>query len=339
MTGHLPRRDVDVLVVGGGVAGATLLHALARRGADCLLVDEGVGAAAGASSVPAALLNPNRGRSAKASPADRAGLTDFWALTDALAAEGWATGARRSGVLRVADNPRQARRWQRLADEPASGATWLPAAEVPGDYHAPFGALLVRAGGWVSPPLLLAALAASAAALGAPTARGVGVTGLLEEPTAVAVETTAGPIRARRVALCLGAARPPWLRLPRLETVWGEAVVLTTTATPPYPLAGSVVAAFGPGVALVSGGHSATPPTADDAEGAHPLTRALAWQVPAVAQATEVERWRGARAKRASGEPVARRLTARTYLLGALGGRGFLRAATLATRVAERLNP
>lgn len=332
---------VDVLVVGGGVAGATLLRALALRGADCLLLDEGATMTAGASGVPAALLNPNRGRSAKASPADVEGLNGFWELTRELEAEGLVTGARRGGVLRIADNQRQARAWWRLASATDGATAWLPPAEVPAVYHAPHGALLVRGGGWVTPGTLLAALEASAAAHGGPTARGVSVTGLHEEESGVTALTSVGPVAARRVVLCLGASRPSWARLPRLETVWGEALVLPVDVPAPYPVAGSVVAAFGAGEVVVSGGHAAAP--AEPGEGAppaaHALQRTLAWQVPAVADAAVARRWVGARAKRPSGEPVARRLTGGTYLFGALGGRGFLRAATLATRLAERLSP
>ncbi|MCW5820875.1 MAG: hypothetical protein KIT12_13310, partial [Trueperaceae bacterium] len=64
---------------------------------------------------------------------------------------------------------------------------------------------------------------------------------------------------------------------------------------------------------------------------------ALAWKVPGVAGARVVRRWVGARAKRPSGEPVARRLTRNVHVLGALGGRGFLRAATLAEALGRRL--
>src|SRR5690606_10758709 len=109
---------------------------------------------AGASTVPAALINPHRGRSGRARPNDVAGAAAFWRLAGDLEATVGTSGAHRTGVLRLADNPRQARAWQRL-----EGARWLEPGEVPADYHAPFGALLVPDGGWLRSATLLAALA------------------------------------------------------------------------------------------------------------------------------------------------------------------------------------
>lgn len=352
---------VDVLVIGGGIAGATLHYYLARSGVDSLLVDAGAEGASGASSVPAALLNPNRGRSGRSSLADQEGLAAFWRLVAELEAAGHEPGATRSGVLRVADNPRQARAWRRLPD-----TTWLEPGAVDPVYHAPFGAMLVERGGWVRPALLLGALEAGAAAAGGRTRRGIDVGGLSETVTGVSATIDGGAIVARKAVLCTGAATRPGLRQPAFETVWGEALVLSAPVAAPYPLAGAVVAAFGPvgpaGMAevYVTGGHSAAPapawpdeqwsgpaPEGDGgAEGdgvagvarpPHPLVSALAWQVPGVAGARVVRRWVGARAKRPSGEPVARRLTRNVHVLGALGGRGFLRAATLAEALGRRL--
>lgn len=325
-----PRRT-QVLVVGAGIAGATLARAVALAGLQCVLIDEGEAGPAGASLVPAALLNPNRGRSGRASAADVAGLAAFWGLVAELEGEGLETGAQRSGVLRVADSAKQARAWRSLPD-----VTWLEGLDVPPAYHAPFGAMLVRRGGWVRPAALLAALARSATLRGATVARGVRLEGLNDDTGGVTAVTTAGPMLADRVVLCLGAARPDGIRLPRLATVWGEALTLAAAVPAPYPVAGRVVAAFGPGEAYVSGGHAASPAELG-AGPASELTRSLAWQVPAVAGAEVVAHWRGARALRPSGEPVVRRISRCVYLFGALGGRGFLRAAFLAEALSARL--
>ncbi|MDQ3458171.1 MAG: FAD-binding oxidoreductase, partial [Deinococcota bacterium] len=99
----------DVAVVGAGVAGCTLAFELAGRGRSVALLEAGRVGAQGASSVPLALLNPNRGRSAKASSFDRRALQATWALISALEAEGFDSGAHRTGVLRVASSARQAR--------------------------------------------------------------------------------------------------------------------------------------------------------------------------------------------------------------------------------------
>lgn len=349
----------DVLIVGGGIAGSTLHYYLARSGVRSLLVDAGVDGPTGASSVPAALLNPNRGRSGRASLADQEGLAAFWGLVTELEGRGLHPGANRTGVLRIADNARQARGWRRLPD-----TLWQEPAEVDPAYNAPFGAMLVERGGWVRPARLLGALEAAAAAMGGRTVRGVDVIGLSEQTAGIVAQTGGGAISARKAVLCTGAATRPGLRQPAFEAVWGEALVLNAPVTAPYPLAGAVVAAFGaPDDAgmtevYVTGGHFAAPTLAPSGSGQaraatypsrpplaspdaslerHPLLAALAWQVPGAAQARVALRWEGARAKRPSGEPVARRLTRNVHIFGALGGRGFLRAATLAEALGARL--
>ena len=72
-----------MIVVGGGVMGVTLAYTLARRGARVTLLEGGAGPR-GASGVPVALLNPYRGRSARASAFDLAALAATWALVGEL---------------------------------------------------------------------------------------------------------------------------------------------------------------------------------------------------------------------------------------------------------------
>src|SRR5690606_37867704 len=134
-------RRRDVIVVGGGVAGLTLAHELSRRGAHVTLVER-TAAPAGASAVPAALLNPYRGRTARARPTDLAGLEAFWRLARTLEEEGLDPGARATGVLRVAPSPRQAALWREVAAAAGDGTRWLAPDEVPDGVHAPHGALL-----------------------------------------------------------------------------------------------------------------------------------------------------------------------------------------------------
>lgn len=335
--------SAEVLIAGAGVAGASLHHQLALRAVSSLLLERSA-AASGASSVPAALLNPNRGRSAHASDADLKGLGALWRTVGMLEAEGGDTGAHRSGVLRVADNARQARAWQRLSDSMPE-TVWLEPSAVPDDYHAPFGALLVEAGGWLEPRRYLSALTNAAAERGAVVRYGAELTSL--QPgrhggLSATVRSAHGEqrVNCRLAVLSLGAWRPAALAQPRFELVAGDALELQLASTPPYPLAGSVVTAFQGGRALVSGGHrpvasvSSAAPTPGHPEA---LQRALAWQLPAAATAATLSSWHGVRVKRPSGEPVARRLYTNVYYFGALGGRGFLRAAGLAERLADQL--
>lgn len=340
----------DVVIAGAGIAGSSLAYELSRRGVSVLLLERQPLGPAGASSVPAALINPHRGRTARASAADLNGATALWSLARQLEADGSASGAHRTGVLRVADNARQALAWRKLADEPGANLHWLQPPDLPACYHAPFGALLVADGGWIESRRLLSALAESAARLGASVARGVelvtvGPGGAAGQLTALVRQWSEPqrlrPVACRALVIATGAHQPAGVRLPRLQLVGGQAQVLALGFTPPYPLAGAVVAAFQDGRALVSGGHVDLGPSgqvSSAAQAGMDLTAALSWQLPAAADAAVLSHWSGVRAKRPSGQPVARRLREGVYLLGAFGGRGFLRAADVAARMAEGLS-
>ena len=367
----------DVVVAGAGVAGTTLAYELSRRGVSVVLLERGENGPVGASTVPAALINPHRGRSGRAKPADTAGAAAFWELVRSVEAAVGRSGAHPTGVLRVADNARQARLWQKL-----EGTDWLEPGDVPPEYHAPFGAMLVPKSGWLRSGEWLSALAAAARLGSAEILNGVELVGVERAKgerngavtgavTGAVVRTTsagdaAGPsltegslgtdgyraarsslssnrtsvIACRAVVVATGAWQPAELPLPRFELVWGEARALDLGSTPPLPLAGSVVAAFEGGKAFVTGGHRHAGwlgEPAAVAEGDVDLQRAVKWQVPAAAEARVLESWTGVRAKRPSGEPVARRLQPGVHMLAAFGGRGFLRVAPLAARLADEL--
>lgn len=349
------RLNTDVVVAGAGVAGSALAYELSVRGVNVILLERGANGPAGASAVPAALINPHRGRTARAKPLDLAGTAAFWQLVSRLEQSGASSGAHRSGVLRLADNPRQAKAWQKLG-----GTVWLEPNEVPPAYHAPHGGLLVPEGGWLRSRALLAALVTAAQAGPARPLTGVELLGVSHDSAHTpgarytadlrAKVRTAGEedgeftIGCRALVVATGALQPADLALPRLELVRGEARVLDLGFTPPLPLAGGVVAAFAEGAAYVTGGHRhagwlGQPPKAgaDHDEASPDLRRALGWHVPGAGGAKVVESWSGVRAKRPSGEPVARLMGAGVYFLGAFGGRGFLRAALVAGRLADAL--
>ena len=338
----MPRRDV--VVVGGGVAGLSLAYELGKRGASVALADRFT-APSGASAVPAALLNPHRGRTARAAPGDRAGLAAFWRLAAELEDAGLDPGARRTGVVRVAATPRQAALWRDLAAA-EDGLRWLAPGEAPPAAHAPHGALLVAGGGWVDPAALLAALAAAAERLGATLLRGAEVTGVSPDDAGATVATSVGPLRARHVVLCVGAGDPPpGCRLPRLARDGGVAAVLDLRPEAAArlgslpPLAGPVNAVFDRRRVVVTGGSLAPDAVADGdlRAAAAGLRDALAWSVPGVADAELTGAWLGVRVRRPSGRPVARRLSPLVTYYGALAGRGFLCAADVSARLAERL--
>ncbi len=341
----------DFVIVGGGVAGLSLAYELSKLGADVALVDRvpaGAGrapAAAVGPRLPAAILNPHRGRSARAHPADLAGLEAFWRLADELAAAGLDPAAHRTGVLRVATSTRQAGSWRRLVADGA-GLRWLEEDAVPAGVHAPHGALLVERGGWVEPAALLGALTSASNLLGASLWQGVQVGALAPSPGGAEVTTTAGPLAARHVVLCLGAAEPPaGCRLPALARDGGAAAVLRLPGSAHVrlsgapPVAGAVNAVIGAGHAVVTGGtlSPVSPPEPELRLAALRLRDSAAWTLPGLRDAELMGAWFGVRARRPSGRPVVRRLSERVTLYGALAGRGYLCAADLSARLARRL--
>lgn len=333
--------DTEVLVVGGGVAGVSLLHALSSRGVAATLIDTGSVGTRGASAVPYALLNPHRGRTGRARPLDLAGLEAFWRWREQLESTGLDTGANRSGVLRVASSSRQRALWSRLA-----GPIPLEAADFPDSVRAKFGGMLVPDGGWLEPRRWLGALSRASVAAGAVIVEGVELLSLSSAGRQVAV-TSGGVMTAQHVVLCLGAYDASRLRLPRLELAAGLAVTMTlpgdvpagtvaatdeVTAARMRPLAGSIGIVFsGRQVVLSGAAHSG-----DDAD-VERLRSSAAWFVPELVTASVTSVWRGVRARRPSGVPVVRELRRGLTLFGGLGGRGFLCSALLAETLAERL--
>lgn len=347
--------DAEVIVIGAGVAGACLQYELAVRGVDVLLLERGAGPS-GASTIPAALLNPYRGRSARARQLDRDGLAAFWRLHERLVAAGSHSGAHRSGVLRAASDRRQARGWQRLVSGASEDAlVWLEPREFPSPYHAPFGGLLVRQGGWLEPRRLLDALSGAAAGLGARTlfrhrlkawrpSPGGGV--IARAVSEAAGEPAGVELSARALVLCLGAYDPSGCHLPRLELATGVAIRLAKpegmTAGRFAPLAGAAGIVGLEETVVVSGGSLPTRETGPSSEElAHAAARLRStanWSLPLLERAEQLGTWHGVRARRASGTPVLRRLAAGVTLFGGLAGRGFLAGPLLAGHLAASLS-
>lgn len=345
-----PRRGdvVDVAVVGAGIAGLSLAWALTERRVRTVVLDAGAVGARGASSLPAALLNPYRGRSARAHDDDLAGLAAFWRRDRALRAAGLEPGSHRTGVLRVADTEKLAARWHdRLAEDAAT--RWFESDALPAPYAAPHGAFLALEGGWLEPDALLAALAKSVRDRGGEIREGIRAEGIEDAPTGEprALGTDAGPLRARRVVLCVGAERTPGLPLPELARIAGDVIGVRAREHFAWPVAGGVYGAWrapagidatgdDAGTAYI-GGHHRDPDAPLDPDALDALRRRFARRVPALADAARVSHWSGVRAKRDGHRPWAARLEPGVWFFGALAGRGFLCAADEAERLAERL--
>ncbi len=322
-----------VAVVGAGVAGLSLSYALGRRGVPVALFERGRIGAQGASSGPAALLNPYRGRSARAHEDDLAGLAAFWRRDHALRAQGLDPGAEPTGVLRIAPDPRRARSWRKR-----EGARWLEPQDVPAPYRAPHGALLAEGGGWLRPRALLAALHEATAATGAEVREGVRVLRLEPTVDGIRLVTSAGPRTAALVVLCVGADASPELPLPPMRHVAGEVVeVATDGLTPPprLPLGGSVYAAFEEGRGYVGGSHR--DPEVPDPQAPRRLLERLDRTLPGIGAGPGLALWSGVRASGDTPRPLVVERAPRVTFFGALSGRGFLVSAFLAERLAGEL--
>lgn len=280
--------------------------------------------------MPVALLNPHRGRTARASDLDLAGLAAMQELAGELHAEGLEPGIHLSGVLRIASNAKQADKWRALP-----GITFLKSAEVPPPYHAPFGALLVEKGGWLEPDKLLAALTRSAKRRGVRVLEEHKVEHLSRTGTGWSVTAAGKMFSADWVVLCVGANRVSGVMLPELECLAGDVLRLETDLTLPLPLAGAVYGAQKQRSVFVGGNHRAED-TADPGA-AEQLQRSASWFVKDLLKAQLSSVWTGVRAKQEGNEPLVCELEPRLWFFGALAGRGFLCAPLLSRRLARRL--
>jgi glycine/D-amino acid oxidase-like deaminating enzyme len=343
-------RPVDLVVVGGGVAGLSLARAAARAGLGVTVLEREAGHGEAAhgettsqrtSALPAALLNPWRGRKGAAHPDDRAGLATVRRWADELAAEGLEPGAALDGLLRIPDQERQARAWrERTEAEEDASLAWWPAAEVPEPYYAPHGALWVADGGWLRPARWLDALASSAQAHGAKLRFGAEVATI--ERSAARPWGLLDPVgtelcTAEAVAVAAGADALPAVRVDGAAVAWpewtrtrGDVVTLAGGPAFPWPLAGGTYGASDGARAWIGGGHR--PPNAPPLDEPERLRDAFAWAVPGLEHAPVASVWSAVRAKRPDARPDVREVTPGLSTFGAFAGRGFLCAAHEAER-------
>ncbi|MFC6591277.1 FAD-dependent oxidoreductase [Deinococcus lacus] len=152
----------SLLVVGGGIAGASVAYWAAEAGAAVTLIDSGEAAA---SQVPAALLNPVRGQSGKVTPQMVAGLNCTWALIAALERAGYAPAHGQTGVQRPVPDGRTRATFERhlaaLGPEAQPLFRWVNPPATQAAWHS---ALEWTSAGWVDGAALTQSLVAASGA-------------------------------------------------------------------------------------------------------------------------------------------------------------------------------
>ncbi len=323
------------LIIGAGVAGCSLAYELSKHDVSVTLLDAGHIGQLGASAVPVALLNPHRGRTARASELDKAGLGAVWEVMSELEHLGLSHGIHKSDVLRIASSEKQAKLWQKL-----EGVQWLNPVDIPQNYHAPFGGIMIQ-GGWIEPKNFLDALV-SAAKL-----RGVEV---IENCKVEKVEKVAsGEWRVmsdlstphnlqptcHTILLCTGATQTQGLPLPSLEYFSGDVIGFESNLDLPYPIAGAIYGLQHQKQLFIGGNHREA--NQDDPTAVQQLQKSSSWFIPALKEAKVLSKWTGTRAKQEDNQPLFAEIEPNLIFFGALGGRGFLCSSYLARELVQGL--
>ncbi|MFC4639464.1 NAD(P)/FAD-dependent oxidoreductase [Deinococcus hohokamensis] len=192
-----------VVVIGAGVAGASVAYFLGRAGVPVTVVDAGEHTA---SHVPSALVNPVRGQSGGVDPQALAGVALTWALLRDLAAQGLPIPHSQSGVLRPVPDERTRARFEKNLP-PALVHDWLSPARVSAPLAAGWAHVLsLPQGGWLEGAALCRALLAAS---GAEVVRGRARAWAAQSVTLDSGDTWA----ARSVVWCGGSVGATWAGL------------------------------------------------------------------------------------------------------------------------------
>lgn len=242
----------DVLVIGGGIAGAATAYYLARAGADVILIERGeVSAeASGANSgslhaqIPFEPFALNGPAWAEAFAPTLRLMTDSITLWRELEAElGIDLDVATPGGLIVARSESQMRLVRaKAAVERAQGldVTLLDREGLRG--LAPYisdrmiGGAFCAGEGKANPLIAGAAFARAAASAGARVMRFTALEGLMSDADGFIAATSAGPIRAGRVVNCAGAAAGRVAAMVGLDLPVEAHAIQTTVTEPVAPL-------------------------------------------------------------------------------------------------------
>ena len=323
------------IIIGAGITGCTLAYELSKWAEVHLFEKDRVGEQ-GASSIPLALLNPFRGRSARAHVDDLAGHEAMLNLVVELETLGLDHGIDQDGILRIASNNKQTKKWKKHL-ETYSGIRWLETEDLSKNYNAPFGALLFEEGCKVHPKKLLTAVVDAAIQNGATLHENSKVNDIQNGSVICNNES----FKADAIFLCAGWEAPKLLQklsaeqtaeLPEFQITDGEVISLNYEPNLPHAIAGAIYGGQRDSQVHIGGNHRQHGES--DLTAPDKLQESVGWFVPELKEAERVDVWTGSRLKTEDSHPVVRQLDSQLYFVGAMAGRGFL----VGVRVARALS-
>lgn len=154
------QKKTSVIVIGAGLAGLSVAHALLNMGADVTLFDKGK-PGGGASGTPAALLNPATGRRANMAWNATETLPFTLSLLEKVQQNSTQVFYERNGVLRPAADRKMAEKMKETFDEtswPDDWVSWLEdhlIQKTITGIHSVDGGLMVHIGATIDSPIFL----------------------------------------------------------------------------------------------------------------------------------------------------------------------------------------
>ena len=330
-----------IIVIGGGVAGLNAALALRRRTSlPISLLEAGRIAEQGASSVPYALLNVHRGRSALASPADLEGLDAMMALRPELGlGEEIDLGLRDRGITRVATSASQQERWQTLDNVRVFGPSQEKSSPT-----TPHGGFHTTRGGWVDTRVHLLALRRYLESRGVDVRERTSVHSIEGTEPPYRLITSDGELRAERIISATGATHVSWLPPSHFRRVAGLSIALSSAKEDPTlerPLIGKAYLIPERDGYHIGGIH--LPDTSNTTEDiglyARELQHHASRMVPRLEARKIASTWRGVRAVGFGHQPEVTSIGPGFWHFGNFAGRGYLTATAHAKKLVDQVLP
>ena len=308
------KRPGRVAVVGAGIAGASLVHALRARGCETVLIDRG-GPASGASGAPSGLLTPRLERADR--PHVRATLAAFdFARRLYEGMDGYEAG----GVVRLPKDEAEATRFAGIAAMMDESVVWQD------------GALILAAAGRFEPPRLVAGLIGDTPWIEADIDR----IDVASPQGGLVLSDKAG--RTVVTADVVVHASGPGAAMVLADITPSAGQVAVFRGEPPArPVTWGGYACAAPGGVLVGATHVRGAEAGPSGPAIDAFRADMAEWLPQTGLGEVVRSWSGVRASTPDRLPVAGLAGPGQYVLSGLGSRGFAHAPLLAETVAARI--